>query len=137
MNRLGDEDSGFFYLTNAKGKPMYDGFDNYGHLQKSTLNRPKNCFEQTQSMERRASEKPRWKNPFDGQTPLPSIVRKNSIEEEEERRTRELASLVPSSAALFSQAMRRNIELEEEKAQNKSFKAQNIPSLTMPTVDIY
>ena len=142
INTLGDEDSGFFYLTNAKGLPMYDGLDNYAHLQKSTPNKAKNRFENSGEDEIKKSEKNKWKNPFDRQTPLPVIIKKNKFEDNSEQDEEETTITgpglaLPNSATIFHQVLRQNMQKEEEKILKETFKAQNIRSLTMPSVDIY
>ncbi len=96
------------------------------------------------------------RNPFERESPLPSIVRKESIkdviEEEDEDESVEssylkkrivtpnkpsIIKIKPSSVSVFKQTLYRRKLEEEEKICHDTFKAQNIRSLTLRMVDTY
>lgn len=141
LNGLNNDDSGFYYVTNAKGVPMCDGFDNYGALLKTNSNSTQKKFENPGVRKARKSV---FRNPFERETPLPSVNLSGKFESEvdatleNDDATRMIKqSLVPSSATLFHQILQDHEKKEEDKICKDTFKAQNIRSLTMRPVDIY
>ena len=146
MNSLNDENSGFYQLTNSKGIPLCDGYDNYGALLKSTPNIPYR-FESGQEVDNKS-----FKNPFELED-QPQTSRKVDFDENEEvfESNTEIdfkrkivtpnkpkrANLKLSSAAIFKNALQNQKNREEDKICKETFKAQNIRSLTMREVDIY
>lgn len=146
MNSLNDENSGFYQLTNSKGIPLCDGYDNYGALLKSTPNIPYK-FDTEQVVDKS------FKNPFELDDQLYMSSRKVDFDEKEEvfesnseidfkRRIvtpnkPKRANLKLSSAAIFKNTLLNQKNIEEDKICKETFKAQNIRSLTMREVDIY
>lgn len=156
MNSLDNDDSGFYFVTNAKGVPMCDGYDNYGALLKSTQNIPLQGG-QTQNKQN-VNKNKSFKDPFTRDTPFPSLFAKKSeddfsecadserdfdeIHKEDYRKpiqtpNKRRSNLVPCSANLFKEILQCRKKEEEDKIVNDTFKAQNIRSLTMRPLDIY
>ncbi len=152
INSLENKNSGFYQLTNSKGQPLCDGLDNYCALLKTTQykNIPLNKSDLKEVVTKV------FRNPFERESPLPSIVRKESIkdviEEEDEDEPVEYSYLKkriitpnkptiiktkPSSVSVFKQTLHRRKLEEEEKICHDTFKAQNIRSLTLRMVDTY
>ena len=151
INSLNNQDSGLYQLNNSKGQPLCDGLDNYCALLKTTQfkNIPLN------KSEKKDVDNKVFRNPFERETPLPSILRKNStietINEEDDDKPVEsvlkkrietpnkpdIRKFKPSSVNVFKQSIHRQKMEEEDKICHDTFKAQNIRSLTLQLVDTY
>lgn len=158
LDSLDNENSGFYICTNSKGKPLCDGYDNYGLLLKSNQKKTEpeptvtgvftNPFESITSKSHTPAMK---RSPSETSTTLSrssstNLRKLSKIDFSNLKNRSKLLHTTNSfnesktrnnSAYLFRQVLLVKRKEEEEKICSLQLKAQNIRSLTLKPVNIY